>query len=206
MSGEGFPQEHTNSDDPYFLQPLEKFPSDLETLRRFDVIIYGDVDPARLGPDGAENLRKFVTDFAGGVVFISGIGHNPKSLAHSVLNELLPVTAEDEVERPGLPDYVLTTEGREFFEAGGQEGLVRRFETGANFPSVRWMIRWKPKSNATVLVEADGAPLFVMRPAGKGRVFWSATDETWLWRREMGDQPYFYPFWYQAIKWAGRLN
>jgi hypothetical protein len=38
--------------------------------------------------------------------------------------------------------------------------------------------------------------------AGRGRVFWSATDETWLWRKLVGDYPWFYPFWQQAMDWT----
>ena len=67
---------------------------------------------------------------------------------------------------------------------------------------LRWMVEAKPKEGATVLVEAGGRPLFVTWTAGKGRVFWSATDETWLWRFLSGDEPTFYPLWRRAIEWA----
>ena len=45
-------------------------------------------------------------------------------------------------------------------------------------------------------------PLFVTRDYGRGRVFFSATDETYRWRFMRGDSPYFYPFWQRAINWA----
>ena len=57
-----FPQEHTPSEEPFFAEPLKEFPPDLKTLLNFDVVIYGDVDPTRLGPKAGEHLLQFVRD------------------------------------------------------------------------------------------------------------------------------------------------
>src|SRR5205085_11172977 len=57
-----FPQEHTRSEDPLFREPLKEFPKDLKALLEFDVIIFGDVDPGKLGPEAAKNIETFVSE------------------------------------------------------------------------------------------------------------------------------------------------
>jgi hypothetical protein len=223
----GFSQDHTISDDPLFRQPLQEFPRDLKTLLEFDVVLYGDVDPSRLGPDAAKHLEAFVTEFGGGIIFISGTTANPRTLLGTPLANLLPVIPEesrDLYEHEKVYDqplsYVLTPEGRRhpvtlFKEFKGdldrnQEHWEDRDGRGDGLPGVRWYQRVrKLKVGAVPVVELAGAsgetsrpPLFVTQRAGLGRVFWSATDETWLWRRLTGDYPWFYPFWQQAMYWV----
>ncbi len=224
---EGFPQEHTKSDDPLFREPLQEFPRDLKSLLEFDVVIYGDVDPGKLGPDAAKHLEAFVTEFGGGIIFISGMMNNPRALANTPLANLLPVVADetrDPYEHEKIYDaiygYVLTPDGRtspitNFKEFGSDP--VRKIEhwedrdgRGDGMLGIRWFQRVKKlKAGASPLVEVKGVeneatrpPLFVTMHAGRGRVFWSATDETWLWRKLVGDYPWFYPFWQQAMYWT----
>ncbi len=45
-------------------------------------------------------------------------------------------------------------------------------------------------------------PLFVLRNFGRGKVFFSATDETWRWRYLRGDL-YHRRFWGQVIRYVG---
>ena len=49
-------------------------------------------------------------------------------------------------------------------------------------------------------------PLFAFQYQGRGRTFMSLTDETWRWRKSVGNR-YFYRFWGQVIRFtsAGRL-
>ncbi len=224
---EGFSQEHTKSDDPLFRQPLQEFPRDLKSLLEFDVIVYGDVDPGRLGPDAAKNIEAFVTEFGGGIVFISGMTSNPRTLANTPLANLLPAIV-DESRDPFESDkvysdafgYHLTPDGRthpitNFKEFRGdrdrnQEHWEDRTPPRDGLRGVRWFARVKKlKAGASPLVELTGVsgessrpPLFVTQHAGRGRVFWSATDETWLWRYLVGDYPWFYPFWQQSMYWV----
>jgi hypothetical protein len=224
---EGFSQDHTKSDEPLFREPLKEFPRDLESLLKFDVVIFGDTDPARLGPDAAKHLETFVSEFGGGLVFISGTLHNPRSLVNTPLANLLPVIPE---EGPDLYEhervyeqtlgYHLTPDGRthpvtSFKEFKGnadrnQEHWEDRDGRRDGMVGIRWFTKVKKlKAGASPLVELTGVPgesgrvpLFVTQHVGYGRVFWSATDETWLWRRLAGDYPWFYPFWQQAMYWV----
>ncbi len=224
---EGFPQEHTKSDDRLFRQPLTEFPKDLKSLLEFDVILFGDVDPGRLGADAPKNIEAFVTEFGGGIIFISGMTSNPRQLANTPLANLLPVIV-DESRDPFEHDkiyadpygYHLTPDGRthpitnykEF--RGNFDQNLEHWEDRApprdGQRGVRWFARVKKlKAGASPLIELTGVsgetsrpPLFVTQHAGRGRVFWSATDETWLWRYLVGDYPWFYPFWQQAMYWT----
>ncbi|HYE98585.1 MAG TPA: hypothetical protein VEJ18_06715 [Planctomycetota bacterium] len=223
---EGFPQDHTRSDDPLFRQPLQEFPRDLKSLLEFDVLILGDAEPSRLGPEAARNIETFVSEFGGGVIFISGERYNPRSLAGTPLANLLPVIPEetrdlydqDRVYDQTLP-YVLTSDGRThpittFKEFKGDrdrnaEHWEDRDNRGDGMLGIRWFARVKKlKAGASPLVEvavpgeSGRRPLFVTQHVGRGRVFWSATDETWLWRRLAGDYPWFYPFWQQGMYWV----
>jgi len=69
-----------------------------------------------------------------------------------------------------------------------------------------WLLATRCKKEAQSLVESGPedrrVPLFVTRETGRGRVFFSATDETWRWRFRSGDEPWFYPFWKRVIEWA----
>jgi hypothetical protein len=116
--------------------------------------------------------------------------------------------------------YLLTPDGRtspitNFKEfKGDQNRNQEHWEARANprlgLPGIRWFTRIKKlKAGASPLVELVGVPgestrppLFVQQHTGRGRVFWSATDETWLWRYVTGDYPWFYPFWQQAMYWT----
>jgi len=222
-----FPQEHTRSEDPLFREPLKEFPTTLKALLEYDVIIFGDVDPGKLGADAAKNIETFVSEFGGGIIFISGAMNNPRTLANTPLANLLPVVADEnrdlyehEKVYSQTFGYQLTPDGRtspitNFKEFKGdanrnQEHWEARANPRMGLPGLRWFTRIKKlKAGASPLVEIAGIPgestrppLFVTQHAGRGRVFWSATDETWLWRYVAGDYPWFYPFWQQAMYWT----
>jgi len=224
---EGFPQDHTKSDDPLFRQPIQEFPKDLKSLLEFDVLIFGDVEPNRLGPEAAKHIESFVGEFGGGVIFISGTLYNPRALAGTPLANLLPVVPEEGRDLLSQEQvfvqphgYVLTPDGKnhpitQFKEFRGNrernlEHWEDRDQKGDGMIGIRWFQRIKKlKAGASPLVEVAGIqgesarpPLFVAQHVGRGRIFWSATDETWLWRCLVGDYPYFYPFWQQAMYWA----
>ncbi len=227
---EGFPQEHSiEANEEKFKQPIKEFPRDLKDLVDYDVLILGDVDPGRLGGrESLENIRRFVTDFGGGLILLSGVMHNPRLFRGTPLEDCLPVFPEEVRETEAASQaygYALT----DYAKAEGGHPIIRFPTIGKDLPKlieqwedkdqradglvgIRWFTKSKPKSLAQVLVEVTGVqgqdvpgkrpPLFAVMNYGKGRVFWSATDETWLWRYLAGDHPYFYPFWQQSMYWA----
>lgn len=227
---ENFPQEVSiEATEEKFKAPLKEFPKDLKELVEYDVIILGDVDPQRLGGrETLENIRRFVTDFGGGLLLVSGVMNNPRNFKGTPLEDCLPVFPEETkmVETvTGSYQYALT----DYAKAEGGHPIIRFPAIGKDLPKlieqwedkdkqndglvgIRWYAPAKPKSLAQVIVEVAGVqgqdvpgkrpPLFAVMNYGKGRVFWSGTDETWLWRFRSGDHPWFYPFWQQAMYWA----
>ncbi len=178
-----FPQEHTrNAKDPWFKEPLKEFPKTRELLFQYDVLILGDVDPARLGGEEVwENIEAFVTEFGGGLILISG-QNNPRlfldkpALRGLVPVELEPPKSESEPVYDKSYGYVLTAQARgkddrsphpiiyyrQFAQAGAPEKNVEHWEDrdgrGDGQMGVYWFVRTKRlELNASALIEVAGA-------------------------------------------------
>ncbi len=83
-----------------------------------------------------------------------------------------------------------------------------------SLPPLYWMMeaaQWKP--GVRVFAEnparrgSDGRrpPVIAMQYVGAGKVLFHATDETWRWRRRVGDA-YFARYWIQTIRWLAAEN
>jgi|GEM_PF-1112462 len=228
---EGFAQEHSmEPSDEKFKQPLREFPRTIEELLVYDVIILGDINPSLLGgTEALNNIRRFVLEFSGGVVFISGLMYAPRSFKGTPLEDLLPVHLEEARESElyqqvfgyALTDYAKADGGHPVIQfpslpVGDLPKLIEKWEDldkrEDDLPGIRWFTKARAKPTAQTLVEITGLqgqdipgkrpPLFVISNTGRGRIFWSATDETHIWRYRVGDQPWFYPFWQQVMYWA----
>ena len=70
---------------------LRAFPVRREDLFKYDVVIFGDVNPTLLGPNVMRNLHEFVTEKGGGLVFISGLRFTPDAYRETPLAALLPL-------------------------------------------------------------------------------------------------------------------
>jgi uncharacterized membrane protein len=228
---EGFPQEHSmESNDEKFKTPLREFPKTLEELLIYDVIILGDVNPSLLGgTEALLNIKRFVLDFSGGLVMISGLMYAPRAFKGTPLEDLLPVHIEETREAEiytdvfgyALTDFAKADGGHPVIQfpslpQGDLPKLIEKWEDldkqGDDLPGIRWFTKARAKPTAQTLVEITGVeghnipgkrpPLFVVANTGHGRIFWSATDESHRWRLMVGDYPWFYPFWQQVMYWA----
>jgi uncharacterized membrane protein len=228
-----FPQEHSLGagrpaeqlkEHQEFFESIHEFPRDLKGLLKYDIVVIGDVHPDQLGgEDIQENLVKFASDFGGGVIFIAGTRFNPDSFTGTHLEKLLPVVPSGSrpMEVPNFDKplgYTLTEEGKKHpitkFNVELEQNKKIWEDMDSGLPGVYWYKTVKQlKPNAFSLVDLrdvtqKGArvPLFVWANYGRGRVFMSLTDETWHWRFLRGDQPYFFPFWKQAMHWARQMR
>lgn len=228
---EGFPQEHSmEATDDKFKVPLREFPKTIEELLVYDVIILGDINPSLLGgTEALTNIKRFVLDFSGGLVLISGLMYAPRSFKGTPLEDLLPVHLEEARETEAyqqvfgyaLTDYAKADGGHPIVKfpslpPDDMPKLIEKWEDldrrEDDLPGIRWFTKARAKPTAQTLVEITGIqgqdipgkrpPLFVVANTGRGRIFWSATDETHIWRYMVGDQPWFYPFWTQVMYWA----
>jgi uncharacterized membrane protein len=222
-----FPQETSPG-----LTPLTEYPVDIEKLKEFDAIILGDVHPGSLCDrdisdkeyrarltKSLKNLKKFVSEFGGGLILMCGEHHNPQAFKGSLIEELLPFRRfeyPDEDELMGDNTYIYQvnpyeknhpavmvvpgnlTESLSMWEGKGERGLT----------DIRFVLKvdeLKPAASTVIYAKSRSTgntyPLFIYMRYGRGYIFYSCTDETWLWRYCVGDE-YFYPFWRQILDWA----
>ncbi len=208
---------------PRTLKELAQY--DVVILGDIDPVVIG-------GEEQWENLETFVTEFGGGLILISGHSNPRRFMDKTALRRLVPVQLDpaERTQRDRIYDrrfgYALTADARgkddraphpiiHYRSFSGHPGRnlehwEDRDARGDGQIGIRWFLPKKGLArNAAVLVEVTGTeggtrrpPLFVTQYNGRGRVFWSGTDETWLWRYLEGDSPWFYPFWQQAMKWV----
>ncbi len=198
-------------------------------LFEYDVVIFGDVDPAQVPKANQffNDLSEFVKAKGGGLLFVAGEHATPHKLFDTPLGELLPITQTEAaaktpppptpIDTPLADGYLpkLTPLGRthplfkfvpdEDENAKIWEGLKPFYWTSAGY-------RKKPSAEVlavhpTRLPEAgDGGanhPIVLQHFAGSGRVVFFAFDETWRWRWRSSEER-FNHFWTQAVRTAAR--
>ena len=197
---------------------IQHFPVKREDLAKFDVLVLGDLSPALLGPAVMENVRDFVREKGGSVVFIAGPQSNPVEFGGTPLEVLLPFAVADvraiATEAAGSDSFhpALTLEGQKgnsLFRLGDTEADSLRIWNG--LPNLFWLVEI-PKIKPGVRVFAEHPlksgtsgrlPVIAMQQVGGGKVLFHATDETWRWRFRTGDLHYG-RYWIQAIRYLSR--
>jgi hypothetical protein len=195
------------------------FPVNREELFAYDVLIFGDVNPAFMSGTVIENVAAFVKERGAGIVFIAGPRHTPLAYRDTALEDLFPV----ELGTARLPDDAALVD-QSFRVRPTRLGLsspqlqladapAANLEVWNHLPPIRWLLR-APDTRlaARVLAEhptrttATGLPLPVLcvQFVGAGRVVFHATDETYLWSRYRGSDEYYERYWLQTIRYLSR--
>ncbi len=218
-----FKQEH--DDD---LPALEDIPRTAEELRKYHVILIGDVPPERIASteeavdDWLQLLVEFVEN-GGGVGFLYGDSAMPERYRGTPLEDLLPVTLEEpadlhtieikrdeeftiDIENPMRPhDIVLLKHDPQSNQKLWEEG----FEGLRVYYPVK-----QAKAGATVLFRHPSAEnrygkrvLAATSVYPRGNTFFMGTDETWRWRKFYGEM-YHDRFWRNVVRHlaSGRLR
>ena len=187
------------------------FPVTLEELLKYDVVIFGDVDPDFLGPAAIGHLRDYVLEKGRGVVFAAGPRYLPQAYRGTPLAELLPI----DWNKSEPPDAAAKRRGAtiRLTPAAVEEPIFQLADDGGdtqtvwqNLPPLYWVWRADLRKTAQVMVETydatDGStrPVIALQRAGRGIVLYHATDETWRWRFRLGDA-YFARYWVQALRY-----
>lgn len=202
-----FPQEKSK-DGPEMTQSPEK-----KDLQNFDCIILGDVPLDKLEAEFQRGIREFVEE-GGGLVLIAGMQSNPHEYIHSGLEPVLPIQLDERPEWNVNYDQearpLLTPEGKLHpMLQLASDADENRSLWESQLPGFYWYYPiTKAKPAATVLaVASNKQPLLITQMYGKGRVFFSAMDSTWRWRKPLNNDTitmnpdrYFYRFWGQAIR------
>ena len=221
--------EHAQQD----ASALRVFPLRREELFAYDVVIFGDVNPALLSTAALQNLADFVDQPAkgGALVLIAGPSYMPAAYRETPLARLLPfVVGQGAIAQRGSPPL-----GR----GAGGEGVLREGfvvqptdlglaspamqlgdtpeetrEIWRNLAPLYWLLELPElKPGVRVLAEhptrvgPDGRhlPVFCLQYVGAGKVLFHATDETWRWRYRVGDR-YFARYWVQTIRYLCRAK
>jgi hypothetical protein len=205
---------------------LRGFPTRNE-LFDYDVVILGDVDPAKLprAKQTMQDLADFVRQRGGGLLVVAGEQAAPHKLFDTPLADVLPVVPAD--GRAGDPKPTVETSPlsdgyrMRLTPTGGTHPLFRFAADEADSARVWARLRplywhatgYRRKDAAEVLAvhpdrpaEPGGSgnhPLVVQQFAGSGRVIFFGFDETWRWRFRR-DEEQFNKFWRQAVRVLSR--
>jgi hypothetical protein len=73
---------------------IARFPENMEELRKFDVILFGDVDPRQFSTKQIKMISDFVGNEGGGFGMIAGPQHSPVKYRNTLIDTMLPVTID----------------------------------------------------------------------------------------------------------------
>lgn len=197
---------------------LRVFPVRKEELFKYDVILFGDVNPSFLSTSAMTDLREFVEQKGGGIVFMAGPRYTPLTYRGTPLEGLFPVDLgsatlpqDEQIVSDGF-SLVPTDMGLASPHMQLGDSTAETTNIWQNLPPLYWMLEApQVKSAARVLathptrLASDGRrlPLFSLQYVGAGKVLFHATDETWRWRYRVGDV-FFARYWVQTIRYLAR--
>ena len=204
---EAFVQEGTD--------PIRRFPETPEELNRYDVVLFGDVDPRSgwLTTAQMTMLLNFVSVDGGGFGLVAGERAVPQRLLGTPLEKLLPVRIDPTFL--GTYDAPLASGFQPRMTPEGRLSRILRFTTDReesqrlfdSLPELYWYARTLgPKPGASVLLEHPAVrtlvgqmPIVVLGRYGAGRLFFQAMDDTWRWRRHTGELLHD-TYWVQVVR------
>ncbi|MBW8884563.1 MAG: hypothetical protein JF612_07260 [Planctomycetia bacterium] len=195
------------------------FPASRDELFQYDVLIFGDVNPALLSPTIMNNIYEFATVRGGGVIFIAGPRYTPLAYRDTPIAHLLPMNL-DTVTVPGPRAATSDSFRPQLTSLGEASPMMQLADSGATNERVwkeqlaplRWMIDIPDlRPGVRVLAEhptrrtdrGTALPVITLHFIGAGKVVFHTTDETHRWRFRVGDV-YFARYWVQTIRYLAR--
>ncbi|MEM1446259.1 MAG: hypothetical protein AAGF84_09405 [Planctomycetota bacterium] len=195
--------------------PITRLPADAEEWGRYDVVILGDVPAAYFGDEQVELLRERVSRSGVGMLWVAGPRFVPGGWAGTRLSDLLPMREPGEVgvvqggfvevEPTGLAEALAVLQLGDGGSAGGSDWP-------AGLGALRWvqeLAELKPTAEVLAVGRSEGEaddealPVVTRMRYGAGQSVYVATDETWRWRRGVGER---FPerFYVQLVRMLGR--
>ncbi len=195
------------------------FPVTRDELFAFDVVIFGDVNPAFLSNSIMQNLAQFVTDRGGGIVFMAGRQFTPHSYRDTPLAPLFPFALETVVTPD--PNILLTESFRVLPTPLGLEtphlqlgdspaasktiwndldGMVWLLETPDVKPAALVLAIHPRRTNN----QGQPLPAILMQFVGAGKVVSHNIDETYLWSHHDRRQEHYARYWLQMLRYLSR--
>jgi len=187
-------------------------PKDAAGFAQYNVVMLGDISPQLL-PDRLQGeLAKAVREHGVGLIVQAGLMHMPHEFLEGPLGELLPVVVEPASGpgagrmAPGFLPFTMKLEAEGALHPAFQlyASASRNRDIWERMPPFYWtpsIVKAKPGAAvlATVSADDDPRPLIAEHIVGRGHVLFIGTDETYRWRRNIGDH-LFYRFWGQALR------
>lgn len=191
---------------------LPKLPTDKKDLAEYDLVIMGDLPRDALPDAFLTEVSDMVRQRGGALIVIAGRHENYRRLAGTPVAQILPVTLEGVI--PADPRVTepfgleLTQDGLTHLVTRLADSVDDNESVWTHLPRVRWAASvggLAPGATALIvhpyrIVGTAKMPILAVHRVGDGKVMFSGLDETWRWRREVGDE-YHYRFWAQAIRW-----
>ena len=183
---------------------IESFPTRREDLYKYDLIVFGDIDPEKLTEPQIENLISFVADAGGSLAVLSGKRFTPHAYRFSPLAALLPIEAAAANTSPATRPIQLTPT-----PAGLKSPTLQLADTAeesqsrwSKLPPIYWTAainRAKPAARVYLTDPQNDTPILAIQRYGAGEVLFLGTDNTWRWRKNGGDL-YHSTFWGQIVQ------
>jgi hypothetical protein len=206
---EGDPELSQEENSPY----LANLPATRDEWMKYDVVIIGDVDPKTLNNEQMQSISNLVSTFGGGVIFIAGKNFMPDAYRRTPLENLFPVEFEGQTSIAGASS--LRQVQLELTPAGENSPTIRLGNTDDDnlriwkgLPGIYWDAHvTKAKPAAEVLLDdpspekasrSGAMPVVALESYGTGQTMFVGTDETWRWRRNVGEK-YYTRFWGQIF-------
>jgi uncharacterized membrane protein len=197
------------------------FPSSMDELNQYDVVVFADADPNLLGTTALELLSEFVTDRAGGLVVLSGASFTPLAYRGTPLADLLPIeidaasipVMDAELKDGFIPQ--LTPLGEQMAALQLADAISDSRSAWQGLPVWYWYVAAPQlRAGATVLAQHPSAkdltgrplPLITLQFVGAGKVIFHATDDTWRWARGDGGEEIYARYWQQILRYLGRAR
>jgi hypothetical protein len=194
---------------------ITRLPRRPEEIFAYDALLLFDPNPAELDSTWALAVRRFVDEFAGGVLYQAGTHFAVPFLGAAKLNDfvnILPAAPNSEaalrlreggayytrqrgIALPADAVHPLVTFGAE------NTAAARIWE---QIPAPWWTFPFgRTKPIASTLLEdptsTPPAPLLAVQAFGAGRTALLATESTWRWRSTA--QPLFERFWVEMVRY-----
>lgn len=204
--------------------PLSELPRLPQDLFAYDVIMLVDPSAGDLDSSWAVNVRRWVDEFAGGVIVVAGHQFTARFLNDPAMSDLvavLPVTPDPEAAvrmsetgsyRSHAFPLAVPPENRSHPLVLLDDDVERSTRLWSALPGVISavpVLRAKPVA-ATLLVEQNPASrnqygdavVFAAQQVGAGRTAYLGIDSTWRWRALAENQ--FNRFWIQSVRYLAQ--
>jgi uncharacterized membrane protein len=199
---------------------LTAIPTDQETINKFDVFIFGDIDSSYIRPPQQEMFVKRIREGAGLVMLGGYHSLGPGGYSGMPLGEALPMNLGGRDVGQTTDSFlpVLTPDGVRhpiFANIGGFFPTQQGEPKTAGLPPLEGCTRVTgARPGATVLAtfpgESGAMPVLAVQPLDRGRTAVFSGDTTRKWQqgpRALDQESPFLRFWGQMVRWlAGRTT